>query len=273
MRRVRIVSWNLWWRFGPWQERQPAIRSVLAGLVADVICIQEVFADREQAGSDQAVDLAEHLGFHCARGRHPDGRPLSFGNAVLSRWPLRDVATVPLPLLGTGNSQRWCVLATVERPGGAFTIASLHLSWQYDATRERQRQLEVVVTEIDRRQRVGALPHPPVIAGDLNAVPDSDEIRRLTGKAAPYVEGLIFTDAWAAVGEGPGHTWTRDNPHAADAQFPRRRVDHVLVGWPRPKPLGNPLRAELAGTAPVCGIVPSDHYAVVVDLDDRRSPE
>jgi endonuclease/exonuclease/phosphatase family metal-dependent hydrolase len=268
---VRVVSWNLWWRFGPWQERQAAICSVLAGVKPDVACIQEVFADK--AGRDQAEDLAAALGLHCARARHDDGRPYGFGNAVLSRWPLSEVCTLRLPLRTQGNSPRSAVVATVDAPGGPFTVASLHLSWQYDATLERQDQLAAVVAEIDRRQRVGRLEHPPVLAGDLNAVPESDEIRRLTGLAAPYVDGLVFTDAWAAVGEGPGHTWTRDNPHAADAQFPRRRVDHVMVGWPRPKPLGNPLRAELAGRLPVDGIVPSDHYAVVVDLDDRRSLE
>lgn len=265
---VRVVSWNLWWRFGPWRERQPAICSVLAALKPDVACLQEVFEDD---GHDQAEELAAALGLHCARARHRDGRPLAFGNAVLSRWPLGDVETRWLPLRGQGNSPRAALLARVDAPGGPFTVASLHLSWQYDATLERQDQLGAVVTEIDRRQRAGGFEHPPVLAGDLNAVPESDELRRLTGLSSPYVEGLVFTDAWAAVGEGHGHTWTRDNPHAADAQFPRRRVDHVLVGWPRPKPLGNPLRAELAGRLPVEGIVPSDHYAVVVDLDDRRS--
>jgi endonuclease/exonuclease/phosphatase family metal-dependent hydrolase len=267
---VRVVSWNLWWRFGPWQERQPAICSVLAELKPDIACLQEVFADKG-GGDDQAEELAAALGLHCARARRDDGRPMTFGNAVLSRWPLEDVCTLPLPLHGSGNSPRHAVVARVEAPSGPFTVASLHLSWQYDATLERQRQLEVVVTEVDRRQRDGAFDHPAVMAGDLNAVPESDEVRRLTGLSTPYVQGLVFTDAWAAVGDGPGFTWTRDNPHSADAQFPLRRVDHVLVGWPRPKPLGNPLRAWLAGDEPVDGVVPSDHYAVVVDLDDRRS--
>lgn len=267
---VRVVSWNLWWRFGPWRARQPAIRSVLADARPDVACLQEVFAEAD-GRHDQAEDLAGALGLHCARARHADGRPLTFGNALLSRWPLEDVETLPLPLQDTDNSPRYALLARVDAPGRSFTVASLHLSWQYDATLERQRQLEVVVTEVARRQRAGGFEHPAVLGGDLNAVSDSDEMRRLTGLSTPYVGGLVFTDAWAAVGDGPGHTWVRDNPHTADAQFPRRRVDHVLVGWPRPKPLGNPLRAVLAGRDPVDGMVPSDHYAVVVDLDDRRS--
>lgn len=269
---MRVVSWNLWWRFGPWEARQRPIRSVLAELGADVVCLQEVFADRG-TGRDQAEELAAALGLHCARARGGDGRPSSFGNALLSRWPLADVATVRLPDVEGAPSSRAAVMATVEGPSGPFTATSVHLTWQYDATLERQRQLQVVVDELARRRRRLATDHPPVLAGDLNAVPHSDEVRRLTGASSPYVAGLVFTDAWAAVGDGPGHTWTRDNPHTVDAQFPRRRVDHVLVGWPRPKPLGNPLRAVLAGVVPVGGMVASDHYAVVVDLDDRRSTE
>ncbi len=116
---------------------------------------------------------------------------------------------------------------------------------------------------------------PPVLARDFNAVPESDEIRRLTGLSAPVRQGLIFTDCWDAVGDGAGHTWTRDNPHSAEALWPRRRLDYVFVAWPRPKPLANPLSARLAGLEPMpCAdgpIVPSDHSAVVVELDDRQT--
>ena len=112
---------------------------------------------------------------------------------------------------------------------------------------------------------------PTILAGDFNAVPDSDEIRRLTGLSTPYRPGRVFTDAWAAVGDGPGHTWTRDNPHAGDALWPRRRLDYVFVSYPRAKPLANPVAAWLAGVDPIDGVVPSDHYAVVVELDDRQT--
>ena len=75
-----------------------------------------------------------------------------------------------------------------------------------------------------------------------------------------------------SVEDGPGHTWERRNPHAADAGWPRRRLDYVFVGWPHPKPLGNPIAARLEGGVddPSVHEVGSDHWAVVVDLDGRR---
>jgi len=105
-----------------------------------------------------------------------------------------------------------------------------------------------------------------LMAGDFNAVPDSDEIRMLTGRKEPAIGGLVFTDAWEVAGEGDGFTWRRDNPYIAETTWPNRRLDYVFVSWPRPKPMGNPLRAWLAGCQAVDGVQPSDHAALVVDL-------
>jgi endonuclease/exonuclease/phosphatase family metal-dependent hydrolase len=112
-----------------------------------------------------------------------------------------------------------------------------------------------------------ALEHPPVVAGDLNAVPDADEVRLLTGRSAGGVPGLVFQDSWEVAGDGStGVTWTRRNPYCVDAAWPERRLDYVLVGWPRPRPLGNPQVCRVVGIDPVNGVQPSDHYGVVVDL-------
>ena len=148
-----------------------------------------------------------------------------------------------------------------------------HLTWEYDQSILRQQQLAVVV-QLAADHRKGDDDTPPLlVGGDFNAVPDSDEIRRMTGASAPYVDGLVFTDSWAAVGEGPGHTWCRENPHSADALWPRRRLDYLMVSWPRPKPLGNPLSAHLVGVNPRDGIIGSDHYGVLVQLHTGASSE
>ena len=63
-----------------------------------------------------------------------------------------------------------------------------------------------------------------------------------------------------------GHTWATANPYLADGAMPNRRLDYLLVSWPRPRPAGNPVRCWLAGTEAVDGVQPTDHYAVVADL-------
>lgn len=269
---VRVATWNLWWRFGPWQARQDPIAAEIARVDADVICLQEVWCDD---GADQADVLASASGRSVARTRNEEGTPHRFGNAILSRWPIITHHTLVLPGSDGGPSHRSALFAQIDVPGSVhpWWVVCTHLEWRYTASTLRQVQLQTIV-EACERIRAETDDVVFVLGADFNAVADSDEIRRLTGLSTPYgaeAEGerMIFTDAWSAVRDDPGHTWTRANPHSANAQWPRRRLDAVMVSWPRPKPTGNPLSAELFGTAGV--VVPSDHYGVVVELD-RRTP-
>src|SRR5262245_42304973 len=58
--RVRIVTWNIWARYGPWELRAPVIAATLAETGADIIGLQEVWDDGTR---NQARELAAALGF------------------------------------------------------------------------------------------------------------------------------------------------------------------------------------------------------------------
>ena len=291
------MTWNLWWRFGPWQQRQSPILAELRAVNPDVAFLQEVWADTPQGRNnadadaaaecrgDQAQNLADGLGMSMLRTVDDAGQPQGFGNAILSRWPLELVEQVALPDEDGNPSRRTALLARISAPTCSLLVAVTHLSWEYYHGPLRQEQLRLIVERLDAHYRRpepqsgSASTEPPsqpelvVVAGDLNAPPNSDEVRRLTGLSTPYVPKLVFTDAWAAVTDEPGHTWDRHNPHRTDSQWPRRRLDYLMVGWPRPKPLGNPRSAVLAGKQAHDGVVPSDHYGVVAEIDRRVSIE
>jgi len=258
------MSWNLWWRFGPWWRRQPAIARVLEQSGADVIGLQEVWV--EEDGANQAEILGRRLGFHVACGpvRFYDG--LAFTNAVLSRWPILRQEVAPLPGSTGVPSHRHLLHAEVDAPFGRLPFFTTHLDWHFDASATRVAQVAAVAKAVEGWRGDGEAGFPAVLVGDLNAVPHSDEVRMLTGATAPPVEGLVFTDAWAVRGEGPGYTFDAANPHLADATWPNRRIDYVLVSWPRPKPIGSVAACWLTGTEPWEGVVASDHYGVVADL-------
>ena len=61
---VRVMTWNMWWRFGAWEQRQRAIVETMRRADPDVICLQEVWVD---ADTDLASVVGEELGFHTAR--------------------------------------------------------------------------------------------------------------------------------------------------------------------------------------------------------------
>jgi hypothetical protein len=80
------------------------------------------------------------------------------------------------------------------------------------------------------------------------------------------VRRMVFSDCWELAGGGDGATWRSDNPYQEATAWPNRRLDYLFVGWPRPKPVGNPIAVRLAGERPVDGVWASDHAAVVAEL-------
>jgi endonuclease/exonuclease/phosphatase family metal-dependent hydrolase len=193
----------------------------------------------------------------------------SFGNAVLSRWPAEPLADEPLPRVDGSPGHRRVVAATIDSPWGHWPFASTHLDHRFDASSTRVRQVEALLTHASEWRGDPAADLPVVIGADLNSVPDSDEIRMLTGRRAG-VDGIVMSDVWEQAGVGPGATWRRGNPYLDESAWPDRRLDYLLVSWPRPKPIGNPLHCWLAGDGPVHvggeSVWPSDHAAVVAEL-------
>jgi endonuclease/exonuclease/phosphatase family metal-dependent hydrolase len=259
------MTWNLWWRFGPWEERAAAIDVVVRETNADVLLLQEVWG---VDGDSAAHRLAERLGYHVSISDSPvrgDG-DVGFHNAIISRWPQHDVHSHPLPRADGSGGHRRALVAVLDTPSGRWPVVSTHLDHRFDDSSLRQLQAVRLLEIVDGLRGDPAGEPPVVLGGDLNAVPDSDEVRMLTGRSATPVRNLVMSDCWEHVGGGDGATWRRDNPYQSITAWPNRRLDYVLVSWPRPKPLGNPVRAWLAGVDPVDGVYASDHAAVVVDL-------
>jgi endonuclease/exonuclease/phosphatase family metal-dependent hydrolase len=266
--RLRVLTWNLWWRFGPWEARRPAIAATLARLDADVICLQEVWDDGEV---NFAAELAEGLGYHHVYGARLDLKSVRFGNAVLSRWPITSSEVLPLPADREVEELRTCVRADIDGPRGALQVFSTHLNWRFDQSATRQDQVEAICRFIDESRPEGGRAMPPILCGDFNADPDSDEIRMLNGLASTPVPKLVFHDAWIVAGQASdssanGATWTNANPYAKLDLEPDRRIDYVLVGWPKAGGAGHVTKATVECLEPVDGVVPSDHLGVLAEL-------
>ena len=265
---MRVATWNLWGRYGPWEERQPVIEANLRAIDADVVCLQEAWEDEH---TSQPAELADALGLSFIYAPAFEMNGGWSGNAVLSRWPIADHLVTDLPMDGGGASdtdagERRVVLFTeIDGPRGRFQVFCTHLSWRADWSGVRQAQ----VAEVCRVVRAHSpRSFPAILCGDLNAPPDADEIRMLTGQAAVPVPGVIFRDAWAVAGRGgDGSTIASRNPYNAATLEPDTRIDYVLVGWPKLGGCGHVVHAHVAGDQPRNdGLFPSDHFAVVADL-------
>jgi endonuclease/exonuclease/phosphatase family metal-dependent hydrolase len=278
MERLRVLTFNVWNRSGPWEQRRALIQAGLRVLDPDVIGLQEIVQDRP--GHTQAHELAEGLGYHVAFGEAQSyGDGVGFGNAVLSRWPIASSRVFPLPheAYGTGPDipeRRCLLLATVDTPWGSLPFFVTHLSWKFHQGYAREAQVVAISRIVEDEAPASAL--PSVLVGDLNAAPDAAEIRYLTGlqtlgAAGVHPRSTYFADAFAWVGEGPAPTFDRTrNPFAAYAREPPRRIDYVMVAGPDELGRGEPVAARVVLDEVVDGVAPSDHFGVLAELTVSR---
>ncbi|HEY5376079.1 MAG TPA: endonuclease/exonuclease/phosphatase family protein [Polyangiaceae bacterium] len=275
---LRVATINVWNKSGPWLSRLPLIRRELERLQPEIVGLQEVLRFRPDAAldlalstsNDQATEIAEGLGFHLAFGTAADwGNGLKFGNAVLSRHKILSEQCLPLPGVESGET-RSLLYALCETPHGQLPVFVTHLNWKFHHGSVRQRQVAAIAEHIARLAPIDGTQLPPVLLGDFNAAPDSDEIRFLTGLCALEGKTVYFADAWVFAGEGPGYTYDRSNDYAVKAREPSRRIDYIFVRGPDRQFRGEPMHAELAFNAVDKNVAervwPSDHFGLFADL-------
>lgn len=260
---VRVATWNVWDRYGPYEEREAAIVEILREAAPDVLVLVEAWEDGDDslaARLGRALGLPHAVFGGSGAGAVPGARS---GIAILSRWPQARTGERPLGDQAGGDGGL-AVYADVQGPRGPVHVFGVGLGYKLGHSGRRQEQVRDLAAHV--RETAGR-DAPAVVAGDFNADPGSDEIRMLTGRAAVGAAGVVFYDAWETAGDGtPGHTWSNANPWARPVLWPDRRIDHVFSAWPRAGGAGHPVRCALLGVEPVNGVVASDHYGVLADL-------
>lgn len=245
------MTWNVWWRFGPrWQARQPGIVRTLRESDADVVALQEVWGE---AGRTQPDELAAQLGMHAGFAAPsyppetdaPRADDVSLGIGILSRWPILALRPEPLPARHRAFDPV-ALVATVDHPQAPLHVVVACLEYDPAYNDDRIAQAAAVAGLATDPALDG--PAPVVVAGDLNAAPDSPVLRPLTE---------VLTDAWAVGGGDPATTTA---PPDAGPELRDRRIDHILFRPGR--------RAQqVTVTRPTRADGPSDHRALVCDLD------
>jgi len=279
LEKLSACTLNIWNKSGPWTERLPLLRKQLTDISPDVLGLQEVLRlipDEKQPPepsptNDQASEIAAGLGYNVAYGVAADyAGGLKFGNAILTRYKILDNRTFRLPG-GDSGETRSLLYALLETPWGRLPVFVTHLNWKLHHGSVRTRQLVYVAERIFVLAPVEADFLPPILMGDLNAAPSSDEIRYLRGEHSIDGRSLYFADAWDyAEPASPGYTYARDNAYALKNGEPNRRIDYIFVRGPDKQQRAQPSNVRLAFTESVAGsegaVWASDHYGVACDL-------
>jgi endonuclease/exonuclease/phosphatase family metal-dependent hydrolase len=258
------MSWNVWWRFGPdWRRRERGILATLEALRPDLVGLQEVWGAED---TTQAEVLGRELGMHPVFGApslppppdHPESADqvgIEVGVAVLSRWPVTHVRKHALPSRKAAPTVALDV--TVAHPSGPMHVLAACVDWERDLAALHLAQTRALAALLADPSLDG--PMPVLLTADLNAPPDTPQIRALTD---------VMVDTWVAAGGDAetGHTLSSANPLAPrEAWQIDHRIDYVMARPGNPGGQLNVERAFLAGD-PHAGSYPSDHYAVVADF-------
>jgi endonuclease/exonuclease/phosphatase family metal-dependent hydrolase len=151
----------------------PRLARVIRITDPDLVALQEVDnKTRRTGGIDQTSELARLTGLYGRFGKAIDYEGGEYGQAILSRFPLEKDTVHTLPG-EPDREQRIAFEARLNVAGSEMSFVTTHLHHLSGEFRERQaRKLNEIFADAER---------PVVLAGDLNATPDSkplDIVRR-----------------------------------------------------------------------------------------------
>jgi endonuclease/exonuclease/phosphatase family metal-dependent hydrolase len=171
-RPLRIASYNVHKYTGLDFRRDPErIAAVIRSLDADIVSLQEVLSDPEDASSSHLRILAEKTGMHMAVAgptmRKADGH---YGNALLSRFPITRVRLHDISL--GAFEPRGIIDADIRVGDQTVRVLATHFGlWPMERNRQAMRLLEILPENPAQ---------PLIVMGDMNCwVPGSPALRRL----------------------------------------------------------------------------------------------
>jgi endonuclease/exonuclease/phosphatase family metal-dependent hydrolase len=207
------------------------IAETIKTLHPDIVALQEVHRGTWQARfHDQPAELAKLTGLHAFFGRSYTNFGGEFGNAVLTRGDILSAAVHELPSIG---EPRTMIESVIRIDGVTIDFYATHLvTWGKLNHESREEQLKCIA------RMVATSPHPWILSGDLNNVPEAPEVAAFIRSGVAQLSGVDL---------GPSHKYLKE------------RIDYIFADW------GWDVRS-----ARVVNIGSSDHWPVVAELIWQR---
>lgn len=277
---LRVVTLNFWGTEPPLDRRLALAIRQLVDLAPDVVCMQEVRPLDGKAGRTTAEVIAEALGMGAqyamavqwedgAHAKLPAGQE---GLAILAKQ-IVDTRVLPLPEPRIADA-RILLSAQIATDADPVWVHTTHLHYRLDDGVAREHQV-LAIDEAIRAGRDNFSP-PQILCGDMNATPDSDEMRFLRGLTTLAGRRTHFQDAWLRLHPeaGPNATWKDGITWSSENELTRplrsldidRRLDYIYVTSRKKDGRGTIHDCRVALTDREGDICASDHYAVVADV-------
>jgi hypothetical protein len=205
---LRVLTFNLWQRYGAWADRRRVLVDHLRAVQADLIGFAESVKTTDY---DQTSDLLgpEFIVVH-SKARDANG----MGISIASRWPVLETKELDLNVSArTAGFPATTLAPEIDTPAtiGPLLFINHFPNWQLNM--EYERELQAVTTARFLEERIGRKSQHIVMVGDLDADPEAASIRFWSGRQSLHGVSVCYRDAWASKHQNqPGHTFTPENP-------------------------------------------------------------
>lgn len=273
---MRLVTINFWGIEPPLDRRLALAERQLRALAPDVVCMQEVRPLDGRAGRTTAHVLGDALGYNVVYEPSIQWADGAFGAgtsggveglAILSRAAVLEHRSLILPV-ARPTETRQLLSARLDLAGGIW-IHTTHLHYRLDDGLAREEQVVAVDAAI---RALGRDPSssPQLLCGDMNATPDSDEMRFLRGLHTLAGRRTHWQDAWLRI-HGPlaeGITWSSENEQTRPLRSLDldRRIDFVYVTSRKKDGRATITDCQVVLADREDGVCASDHYGVMADV-------
>lgn len=230
---LRVMSYNIHHGVGiDGKLDLERIARLITEAKADLVGLQEVDRGIPRSGKrDLAAELAKLTGMHAIFERNIVYQGGDYGNAILSRFPIRRSRNTHYRMLRAGE-QRGLLQAVVDVGGRELLFLNTHIDFRPDDS-ERLLNVDEMRGVIEREKL------PVILLGDFNSVPGSATHTKLKS---------FLVDAWEVAGRGDGFT--------IPVKKPSKRIDYIFVSGSTIEPV----RMEVLHS------IASDHLPVVAEL-------
>ncbi|OEJ65062.1 endonuclease/exonuclease/phosphatase family protein [Magnetovibrio blakemorei] len=260
MNHLSIATFNTWNCQGSLDRRLPLMVAGLAALDADIILMQEVFAQIPR-GLNVAQRLANELNmdfvYSPAREkiRLLGDAPLlcHSGLAVLVKGAVKKHETVSLPE-DARDGERLGQWVSVKTGDMSVLIGNTHLSHLQDEDQLREKQLQTLIHHRETQGRHDVC----LLGGDMNLKTEHPIFQRLLKSSG--LQAISF-----AQDQSPRTSLNPIDDKAPDAGI----IDHLFVKSDRKNIVTAHARPALHTLDGRKGLYPSDHMAIVADLELR----
>lgn len=221
--KLKVATYNIW------SGRNNVVKQtrnydwtadVIAEIAPDIIGLQEV--SKQPCLSFPAYDMKEEvpdylgkkLGMHAYFASARTNGKYLFGNAILSKYPIKNAKTVMIPD-AMPEIERRCVLVAEIDVCGGITVLVTHFGL---APEEHIQAVKTVLELVEEAKT------PVIFMGDLNIMPDNEILKPLFDKLTDTAGGSLQPYTWPSA--FTEYTGVSEEKYGMNKQ---RKVDYIFT--------------------------------------------